>query len=322
MKSVKLRKYIHDTDFIRIRDFLKETYCAFDFPVNWALDRWNYARYFVAPMLGAYGLHSQDNSKSIKAIKLWEKLNGVWENEAGEIVGVACIEHPDKTHRDYGEIFLQRHPECLYLLEEMLKYGEENFKGKESKRVYIFVYEDDNPLLEIVKKRGYEKLEDVHSSHLEYEIKGEYQCNLPDGYSLHTMERNNPIAKKCEIFGRSFNHTDPSEWPSIFSYQELQKAPDYHKENDFYITAPDGTFASTALVWYDEVNKIGYLEPLGTHPDYRKKNLAKELMNACFARLQELGATKMPMTGGFDPFYKSIGFKKNRSKYAWIKRFE
>ena len=64
------------------------------------------------------------------------------------------------------------------------------------------------------------------------------------------------------------------------------------------------------------------LEPLSTHPDHRGKKLAQELMKACYARLQELGATKMPMTGGFDPFYEAIGFKKIRTSHARVKRFD
>jgi predicted N-acetyltransferase YhbS len=318
---MKLRKYNHENDFLRIRDFLNETYCAFDAPVNWGMERWNYARYFIAPMLGAYGLNSPDNSQSIAAIKLWEDLIGVWENEDGMIVGVANIEHAHIEHRGFGEIFIQRHPDHFDLMVEMLIYGEENFVGGKNKRVYIFVYEDDEELLKIVKMRGYEKREDASSNHLEYEIKGDYEFNLPKGYSLHTMAESNRIAERCEIFGRSFNHTEPTEWPSVFSYQELQKAPDYHPENDFFITDSNNKMVAQAIVWYDEMNKIGHLEPLGTHPDHRGKKLAQELMNACFARLQKLGAAKMPMTGGFDPFYKAIGFKKIRTCYAWVKNF-
>lgn len=320
MKNTK-KKYNPEKDFLRIRDFLNSTYCAFDAPVNWGLERWNYARYFIAPMLGAFGLNSPDNSKSIAAIKLWEDFVGVWENEQGEIVGVANIEHAHNEHSGFGEIFIQRHPNHTDLLEEMLVYGENNFVNKAKNQVHIFVYEDDKKLLKIVNKRGYEKRENASSNHLEFEIKGNFTYNLPTGYSLHTMAKSNRITERCEIFGRSFNHPNQEEWPSIFSYQELQKAPDYHPENDFYITYSNNKMVAQAIVWYDEINKIGHLEPLGTHPDHRGKKLAQQLMNACFTRLQKLGATKMPMTGGFDPFYKAIGFKKKRTCFAWVKKF-
>jgi hypothetical protein len=37
-------------------------------------------------------------------------------------------------------------------------------------------------------------------------------------------------------------------------------------------------------------------------------------------RLQTLGATHMPMTGGFEPFYRAIGFKEKRMQHPWIKQ--
>jgi hypothetical protein len=51
----KLVTYRPETDFIRVRAFLVQTYARFEAPVNWGIERWNYARYFVAPMLGSYG---------------------------------------------------------------------------------------------------------------------------------------------------------------------------------------------------------------------------------------------------------------------------
>ncbi|KQC06394.1 MAG: hypothetical protein APR54_01785 [Candidatus Cloacimonas sp. SDB] len=321
MKEIKLRKYSPETDFRRVRDFLQQNYSAFAAPVNWGIERWNYARYFIAPYLGSCGLNTQDNSASIAAIRFWEELVGIWENEAGEIVGVANIEHPDKKHRDYGEIFIQRHSHHPELLEEMLQYGEKNFLNPLTKSCHIFVYEDDDLLLNVVKKRGYRLREKVSATHLESEIEENYQDNLPQGYSVHTMQENNRISERCEIFGRSFNHPDPKDWPSIYSYQQLQQAPDYDRKNDFYITDENDNLVAQAIIWFDEINKTGHLEPLGTHPEHRGKKLAQELMQACFARLQQLGATKMPITGGFDPFYLAIGFRKIRTCYSWQKSF-
>jgi predicted N-acetyltransferase YhbS len=304
---------------MRIRDFLVDTYTALDAPVNWGIERWNYARYFVAPMLGAYGTDTGSQEGSIQAIRTWEDLAGVWENEGGEIVGVATIEHPVTWHPGYGEIFVQRHPKYLHLLDEMLAYGEETFVHPEKKRVYIFVYEDDATLKGAVEQRGYVRNTEISASHLEYVIDDLPEPNLPTGFSVHTMAEENDIDKRREIFGRSFNHEDPEDWPSAFSYRELQKAPDYRKECDLYIVAPDGTYVACCIVWYDEVNRVGHIEPLGTHPDYRRQGLAREILLEGLRRLKRLGATRTPMTGGFDPFYEAIGFRKLRICYPWVK---
>ncbi len=85
--------------------------------------------------------------------------------------------------------------------------------------------------------------------------------------------------------------------------------------------APDGTYAACCIVWYDEVNRVGHLEPLGTHPDYRRMGLATQIQFKGMRRLQTLGATHMPMTGGFEPFYRAIGFEQQRAQHPWIKTF-
>ena len=101
-------------------------------PTSCASDRWNYARYFIAPYLGHYRRDYETGPEgSLKAIRFWEEVIRVWETVetgtgGGEIVGVVNIEHPDPGHRGFGEICVQRHPDYGHLLDEMLDYGEKN----------------------------------------------------------------------------------------------------------------------------------------------------------------------------------------------------
>jgi GNAT superfamily N-acetyltransferase len=316
-----MKRYNPGRDFLRVRDFLNETYTHFSSPYNWGLERWNYARYFVAPMLGAYGTEVGTPEGSLQAIQLWEDMVRVWEDHTGKIVGVACIEHPDPSHSQYGEIFIQRHPDRPDLLEEMIIFGEETYRDPAKNRVFIWAYDDDRDLIDVVERRGFVRRDEPVSHHLEYVIGELPELGLSDGYRLLSMAEENDIEKRREIFGRSFDHEDPKEWPSAFSYRELQRAPDYHLDNDFVIVAPDGTYAACCIVWFDELNRIAHLEPLGTHPDHRRKGLAKQIQFAAFRRAKELGATHMPMTGGFEPFYLSIGFEERAVEHPWIKEF-
>jgi len=317
-----MRSYEPDRDFIRIRNFLNETYSAFPNPYNWGLERWNYARYFVAPFIGAYGLDKGEDEASLKAIALWEEFVRVWEDEDSKIVGATCIEHPDPRDRGYGEIFVQRHPEYVDLLEEMIVFGEIHYVNPEMNRVFMWAYEDDADLIAVLKARGFVLKEGSVQHHLEYTFGELPPLELPEGFQLLSMAEQNDIEKRREIFGRGFNHEDPKEWPSAFSYRELQKAPDYRKEHDLFIVAPDDTYAACCIVWYDDVNRVGHLEPLGTHPDYRRMGLATQIQFEGMRRLEALGATRMPMTGGFEPFYRAVGFVEKKGKERpWIKTF-
>lgn len=174
--------YEPDRDFMRVRGFLNETYSAFATPVSWALERWNYARHFIAPMIGAYGKEGDPQEYGRAAIALWEKLVRVWEDDSGEIVGATCIEHPDPSHQGFGEIFVQRHPEHLELLEEMIAFGEEHYVHPERNRVCLWVYEDDADLIDVLAGRGYERRDEPVAHHLEYVFSDLPDLKLPEGF--------------------------------------------------------------------------------------------------------------------------------------------
>jgi len=317
--SVKRTIYQPDQDFVRVRDFLARTYGLFAAPVNWGIERWNYARYFIAPMLGAYGTEDETPEGSLRTIRFWEDSVALWETQDGEIAGVACIEHADPAHRGFGEFYIQRHPDHLDLIGEMLAHGEAHYRNPKDNHVLLWIYEDDEPLLAAASRRGYAKRAEPVSTHLEYTIGEIPELQLPRGFRLISMVEENDIEKRREVFGRSFNHSDPREWPSAFAYRELQKAPDYRKEHDLVIVAPDGTYASCCIVWYNESHRIGHLEPLGTRPEFRRRGLATQIQREGLRRLKALGATRMPMTGGFDPFYLAFGFRHVRNAHAWVK---
>jgi mycothiol synthase len=319
--TARMRTYEPNRDFLRVRDFLNDTYLRFRHPYNWGLERWNYARYFVAPMLGAYGTEPETPQGSLDAIRLWEKMVRIWEDESGGIIGVTCIEHPDPTHPGYGEIFVNRHPDHPDLLGEMVAVGEELYVDPRRNRTHLWAFEDDEDLIAVLESRGYVRKDSAESGYLVCEFGEIPEPDLPEGYALHSMADEVDIEKRREIFGRGFDHEDPKEWPCAFAYEELMRAPDYRKEHDLFIVAADGTYAACAIVWFDEPNSVGHLEPLGTHPEHRRKGLAEQILWEGIRRLKAQGARWMPMTGGFEPFYRAFGFEEKTKQRAWIKEF-
>jgi len=317
--KAKLRKYKPEQDFLRIRDLLVETHQAFAKPVNWRLERWNYARYFVAPMLGVYQHGEPSVEDSLKAIRCWEEVMGVWENDEGDIVGVANIEHPVAWHPGFGEFFLQRRPGCESLLGEMLDYAEANLGSTEKNLAYIYVYDHDAPLQAQVEQRGYRE----DAEHPDFDSVFLIEEDLPgrrlsDGYRIQSMAEENDIEARREIFGRAFNHPDPADWPSAFAYEELQRAPDYRRDLDLSVVGPDGTYAACCVVWMDARNRMGILEPVGTHPDYRGRGLGREVVLEGVRRAAARGAERV-WVGSGQPFYEAIGFRKALTSYRWTK---
>ena len=79
--------------------------------------------------------------------------------------------------------------------------------------------------------------------------------------------------------------------------------------------APDGSFAAFALVWVDAANRTAIFEPVGCHPDHRRRGLTRALLVECCARLRTRGlvqalvgtsttneaATSLYRSAGFEP---------------------
>ena len=309
-------KYNPERDFIRVRDFLAHTYNLTKSPYNWRIERWNYARYFVAPMLG-----DPNPAHSRKNIVFWESTNGIWENQFGEIVGVVTCEHPDPSHPGFGEAFIQRRPDCSDLLPEMLAYAEHTFLDRQKRTLSLYIYDHDQEFKSLVQNLGYRLDREHPNPDSLYAIQGRIPgTRLPPGYELKSMADHSDLENRRKIFGLSFNHPDPADWPSRETYKELQKAPDYRKELDLYVIAPDGEYISCCIMWYDRLNQIGVLEPVGTHPEYRRKGFGKVVVLESIRRVAALGADRVWVGSGL-PFYQAIGFKQKLTAYPWRKQF-
>jgi predicted N-acetyltransferase YhbS len=253
--------------------------------------------------------------ESLEAIRRLEATLAVWENEHGDIVGAVTNEYPW-----LGDAFFQQHPRYTHLLAEMLDYAESCLTDRDKRTLTIHIYEHDAPLTQLAEQRGYQKIAEWREEDSEYLIGQLPTPNLPQGFVLKSMADERYVELRREVFGRSFNHTDPAEWPSAFAYEELQRAPDYHEDLDLYIVAPDGQYVSCCIVWYDEFNRLGILEPVGTIPDYRRQGLAREVVLEGIRRAAALGATKVSVGSGQE-FYEAIGFYKKYATYVWKKQF-
>ncbi len=301
----KYREYVHVEDFMRIRDFLIQSYSKLNEPYNWTIERWNYAFFFIRDM---FDFSIQD----------WEKTVGIWESKEGEIIAIASAEGMDR-----GEAFFQFYPEIINntLLNEMFDFAEENLMLEEESRfvLKLRILNGDTLLEETATTRGYIRHETATETTSEILLDRDFfYPKLPEGYAIKSMEENNDIVKRTLVFAKAFGNYGTEHEVQPHSYIELQKAPDYRKDLDIYIESPEGDFVSFCLIWYDEVNKIGIIEPVGTDPSYRRKGLAKATNYEAIRRVQEEGAEKV-FVGDGQQFYMSIGFERKYVNNIWIK---
>jgi mycothiol synthase len=142
---------------------------------------------------------------------------------------------------------------------------------------------------------------------------------LPAGYRFRAARGIEDAAALAAVHAGSFN----VEWPTKL-YRKLMESPGYDPERELVVQAPDGTFAAFAIVWYDQVNRIGYFEPVGTHKDHRRLGLGRAIVLYGMQQMAAVGmefatvanfssneaARELYKACGFEPWYELDDYSK------------
>ena len=75
------------------------------------------------------------------------------------------------------------------------------------------------------------------------------------------------------------------------------------------------------------MSKIAELEPVGTHPDHRKKGLAKVVILECLKRLEKHKPSAVVILGAAPSeaarkLYESVGFENKSERHYWAKMID
>ncbi|MEO8423045.1 MAG: GNAT family N-acetyltransferase [Actinomycetota bacterium] len=137
---------------------------------------------------------------------------------------------------------------------------------------------------------------------------------LPPGYTLRTVRGEQDVEERVAIHRAAFA---PSE-VTVESYRAIMGASPYRPDLDCVAEAADGSFVAFCLMWLDERNGVGQMEPVGTHPDHRRLGLGSAVCLEALARLREAGATSAIVAARGDDadpaprgLYMSIGFREH-----------
>ena len=71
----------------------------------------------------------------------------------------------------------------------------------------------------------------------------------------------------------------------------------YRRDLDLVVVAPEGELAAFCTIWYDDVTRNGYFEPVGTSPSYQRKGLGKAIMSEGLRRLKNMDSVHATVAG-------------------------
>ncbi len=135
----------------------------------------------------------------------------------------------------------------------------------------------------------------------------------PAGYKVRHLEGPDEIQARVEIHRAAFA---PSAMTAE-NYARLTTLPRYRYDDDLVVEAPDGSLAAFAMAWWDPVASVGEFEPVGTHPDHRRRGLGRALLNHGLRRYRDLGAGlvqvySMSDNAASEGLYQAVGFVRRR----------
>lgn len=110
---------------------------------------------------------------------------------------------------------------------------------------------------------------------------------LPAGFRARPVRGEDDLPELVAVHQAAWNSTRVTE----ASYRNVMAAWPYRDDLNWVVEAPDGRFAASCLIWLDEHNRVGELEPVGTDPRFRRMGLGRAVCLAAMHALRAAGAT-------------------------------
>ncbi len=304
MISIRNRAFHWNEDFETVRQFLIEIWNEGPLYRNWIPSMFENMKF------GPGGKEYVDED---------DEHVRIWEGPDSRIIGVSIA-------KPSGECWVHIHPQFLDCEREIILWIEEQrSKTKSSSgervRCHFVVEEHDHNRIEMLRDLGYERSEIEGISQVRKQGLSIPDYHVPEGYSV----RNAEIMEEWEEYRRVqmavFSHVKEMSRKMLELYS---KASFYIPELDIVAVDPKGRFAAFCTGRIDPVSRIAELEPVGTHPDHRKKGLAKAVIIECLKRLESHNPVAVVILGaapteGANRLYESVGFENLGERHIWSK---
>jgi ribosomal protein S18 acetylase RimI-like enzyme len=113
---------------------------------------------------------------------------------------------------------------------------------------------------------------------------------FPQGFSLRCVAGEHEVESLVALHRAAFG-TDNM---TVEQRLAMMHAPYYERELDFVAIAPDGELSAFCSCGLEEgEQRVGYTDPIGTHPRYRRLGLGKAIVTAGLHALKDRGANKV-----------------------------
>jgi GNAT superfamily N-acetyltransferase len=213
----------------------------------------------------------------------------LWSGPDGEIDAWAVVSPP-------GLLELQATPNRV---DDVLSWFAEG-RGERT----VTAMDSDKALVAALMNSGYREVDEPYFRHCLRQLDRELTAaQLPGGYRVRAV-RPDEMAERAAVHRAAWRPKwlgalqvppvdlgDGESGMTTERYASIAETWPYRSDLDQVVEAPDGSLAASALGWYDEVNRVGLLEPVGTDPRHARKGLGAAVSLACLGAMRDAGAT-------------------------------
>ncbi len=309
--SLKMRSFTWEKDFELVRAFLIFTYNLTRSFENWIPSMFENIKF------GPCGREYQDEEDVY--IKIWEDAR---DSDISSVTNVVAVTFCKPS----GDCWIQIHPDYRSSEKEILLWLEEQRRinsGENIEPELCFrVDETDDKRIALLTELGYKDygLKEYNRTRPVDAPIPEYQ--FPEGFTIRSVDMEQDFVQYRKVQATVFPHCSQMTRRTARIYS---MASFYNKDLDLVAVDSRGNFAAFCTVRMDPVSRIAELEPVGTHPDYRKLGLAKSVIYEGLRRLQKYRPSSLYILGAApseaaNRLYDSIGFTEKTEVHIWRKK--
>ena len=226
------------------------------------------------------------------------------------------IARPDGTIREAEQASLtwQTHPDRADLLPEILDWYDDVAGGGDQ---LLVVQSADTRSQAIVAAHGY-RFDEVagadDGSWIQFNIRELADVPAPELLSgFRFLSANDvPPAAAVRAHRDAWQSTNFTET----AFERVRTTWPYRSDLHVLVAAPDGALVATAIIWLDLATRTAEFEPVGTHPDFRRRGIGRALQLHGMRLARAAGAEYMlvaclggPAHQAARAMYYSVGFR-------------
>lgn len=292
MMAIKHRAYLGAEDLIKMQDLIahavaQSDYCGYVHVGDVSHGIYNSARHY--------------NPSDVAH---------VWEDDAGDLVAWAVIYPRQKAFILQTTLALRGTDAHLDMTRWMANHTREWMtKIDKFGSMTTELTDGDTKTRKVLEQAGFVQGKHWINITLRPLDKPIPEPQFPEGFTVRSVEGIHEAENLTNVHSKSFS----SSWTPEM-YQKVMQSPGFVIENELVVVAPDGQFAAFCINWFDDLNKVALFEPVGTHEDFRRMGLARNMMYYAMHRMRDKGMNQAMVGHETDneastKLYASLGFE-------------